>query len=726
MNVGRAEYSAVRLRLAVFASVLVSVVGGITDPAGAASRSWTGGAGSNNWSAPANWGGVAPVAGDDLVFPGPNAFTSSAVNDFPPGTSFSSLTAFDVWTLTGNRIGLSNGLSMGPKATVFMGLPVDLLADQVWRTNEGVAYLDGPLRTGGSTLSLRDDDPNTSSAFWIRAGATGGGAISTSGPGLSVEGSAPVDAAVRVRSSGALRVGPGSLVAGPVDVADGSVGGTGRITGSVSLASGAVLAGLSIGGALTLDQGSYVFTNLSQPSPGFGSTVTVDGPISLDGAQISLQFEAPPAIGSRYTIFDSRGTTPIGGRLRHLPEGQRFIYRSVEFSITYAGGDGNDVVLTTERHNATQQVSMLGGSFGEDVGIARTTINADVPDLSRSRAMRLDAVGGSADADDHVDGFWAVLEAGQSTTIGQIEIVDDTIPEPDETIRLRLSDIAAGTSGAATDVLAEVNVIVTDNDPRPRPSSGPPPTPPATRRGYWMIGDSGVTYGFGDARPFGDTSSPFGVVDIEPTPTGNGYWTVNRQGEVFGLGDARYVGGSPTLRRDETVTAISRTPSGAGYWLFTSSGRVLNYGDAEHFGDMSGVRLNGPVLDSIPTPTGRGYYLVASDGGIFTFGDADFRGSMGAAKLNAPVQSLVPDPDGVGYWLVASDGGIFAFDAAFYGSMGSTPLNRPVTGMVGFRSGYLMVGEDGGIFTFGDAPFFGSLGDDPPTRRIVSVAVLDL
>ena len=97
---------------------------------------------------------------------------------------------------------------------------------------------------------------------------------------------------------------------------------------------------------------------------------------------------------------------------------------------------------------------------------------------------------------------------------------------------------------------------------------------------------------------------------------------------------------------------------------------------------------------------------------------------MGAARLNAPVQSLVPDVDGSGYWLVASDGGIFAFDAPFYGSMGTTRLNRPVTGMVGAGAGYLMVAEDGGVFAFGNAPFHGSLGSNPPPRPVAAVAVL--
>jgi hypothetical protein len=54
--------------------------------------------------------------------------------------------------------------------------------------------------------------------------------------------------------------------------------------------------------------------------------------------------------------------------------------------------------------------------------------------------------------------------------------------------------------------------------------------------------------------------------------------------------------------------------------------------------------------------------------------------------------------------------------------MGNARLNRPITGMVGAGAGYLMVGEDGGIFTFGDATFAGSLGDHPPARVVTSVA----
>ena len=64
--------------------------------------------------------------------------------------------------------------------------------------------------------------------------------------------------------------------------------------------------------------------------------------------------------------------------------------------------------------------------------------------------------------------------------------------------------------------------------------------------------------------------------------------------------------------------------------------------------------------------------------------------------------------DGQGYRLVASDGGIFTFgDAPFSGSVGGQKLNKPVVGTVNDTNtgGYWVVASDGGIFAFGGAPF---------------------
>ena len=68
---------------------------------------------------------------------------------------------------------------------------------------------------------------------------------------------------------------------------------------------------------------------------------------------------------------------------------------------------------------------------------------------------------------------------------------------------------------------------------------------------------------------------------------------------------------------------------------------------------------------------------------------------------------------GPGYALLGEDGGIFTFGSArFFGSTGDRPLNQPVVGMAWTPSGegYWIVARDGGIFTFGDAQFHGSTG----------------
>jgi hypothetical protein len=84
-----------------------------------------------------------------------------------------------------------------------------------------------------------------------------------------------------------------------------------------------------------------------------------------------------------------------------------------------------------------------------------------------------------------------------------------------------------------------------------------------------------------------------------------------------------------------------------------------------------------------------------------------------------------PAPANAGYWLVANDGGIFSFgNAKFYGSTGGMHLNQPINGMARTRSGhgYWMVASDGGIFSFGDAKFHGSTGAIHLNKPIVGMA----
>ncbi len=78
-----------------------------------------------------------------------------------------------------------------------------------------------------------------------------------------------------------------------------------------------------------------------------------------------------------------------------------------------------------------------------------------------------------------------------------------------------------------------------------------------------------------------------------------------------------------------------------------------------------------------------------------------------------------------GYWIDDTTGGIYTFGSApFYGSMGNIALNKPVVGMAPTSDGkgYWLVASDGGIFTFGDAGFFGSTGNIALNKPVVGMA----
>jgi len=88
----------------------------------------------------------------------------------------------------------------------------------------------------------------------------------------------------------------------------------------------------------------------------------------------------------------------------------------------------------------------------------------------------------------------------------------------------------------------------------------------------------------------------------------------------------------------------------------------------------------------------------------------------GSDEMPSGAQMMAATPSGAGYWIVGSDGGVFAYgDADFYGSMGDKKLNAPVVGITATPSGagYWLIGQDGGVFAFGDAGFYGA-----PTGKV--------
>jgi hypothetical protein len=181
-------------------------------------------------------------------------------------------------------------------------------------------------------------------------------------------------------------------------------------------------------------------------------------------------------------------------------------------------------------------------------------------------------------------------------------------------------------------------------------------------------------------------------------------------------------------------------------YMVDQSGAIISYpADFNHSTASFSVFHGSPrpqVTSVSPNGGGTSGGTTVTIGGNFVTGvsSVDFGGvsvaftadvANGTVKASSPAHSpgvvdvTVTTPGGTsqqtsadqftyghGYWLVGSDGGIFSFGSApFYGSMGARHLQRPVVGIVPTRDrgGYWLDASDGGVFSFGDSQFYGSI-----------------
>ena len=96
---------------------------------------------------------------------------------------------------------------------------------------------------------------------------------------------------------------------------------------------------------------------------------------------------------------------------------------------------------------------------------------------------------------------------------------------------------------------------------------------------------------------------------------------------------------------------------------------------------------------------------------MFAFGDAAFLGSLPGRGIHVGnVVGIAATPSGAGYWVIGGDGIVYAFgDAPNFGS--ATGTLSPVSGISSTPDGggYWVVTQNGGVNAFGDAGYFLSL-----------------
>jgi YVTN family beta-propeller protein/autotransporter-associated beta strand protein len=211
----------------------------------------------------------------------------------------------------------------------------------------------------------------------------GGGIIDTNGFDATIDGDIINSGVLTKSGAGRLEIAGAASHAGGTLVDGGSLVVTGQHLGPITLPSGAKLAGTGTVGAVTAAQpavepgdggtGTLSATQLTM-SPGAALAVellgantweydrlVVSGTASIDGAQLAVTTGTWPAVGTAFTIL-----TNATGTLAGLPEGAIFEANNRVLHITYAGGDGNDVVITMAAPPAITDLDVSDRTIPED------------------------------------------------------------------------------------------------------------------------------------------------------------------------------------------------------------------------------------------------------------------------------------------------------------------------------------------------------------------------
>ncbi len=192
-------------------------------------------------------------------------------------------------------------------------------------------------------------------------------------------------------NAGAVLV-DGSLAAGSAVTVNNqaTLGGIGTVGDGVRVNSGGTLApGASVGsltvGSVDFHQGSTFSVELDGVANHDVLQVT-NGTVNLGGATLDITPSFVPSVGQSFVILNNDGADPVAGAFAGLAEGAEVTVDDLTFTITYTGGDGNDVELEFAHvtYPVTTTLDSGPGSFRQAIldanampGLNKITFNID-------------------------------------------------------------------------------------------------------------------------------------------------------------------------------------------------------------------------------------------------------------------------------------------------------------------------------------------------------------
>ncbi|HYC93110.1 MAG TPA: Ig-like domain repeat protein [Thermoanaerobaculia bacterium] len=343
-------------------SVAISYAGGdgndVVLTAVSASKAWTG-ANSALWSDPGNWSPAAiPSAGEPLLFPHGSA-NHTMTNDLPAGTSVGPMEIRVPSTLNGNALTLTGDITLDHTAPFVVNLDLALGAN-VRLGGAVTSTYHGGIDVGSHTLTV--ESYNTT----FNGPLAGDGSIVVTGSGMTFAGSGAFSGTIRGTAdiTGSL---PNAAIIGPLS-GNGTVGAA-TVAGALILGPNPPCCGDAhqIGTLHTQSISIDGRFHADLVPGGTSDLLEVTGAVTL--GDVSLQLTVPtgsPAAGDTFTIIDNDGTDAVSGTFAGQAEDSIVDLAPWKFRITYAGGDGNDVVLTAiEPTEIETEQNAASTQFGE-------------------------------------------------------------------------------------------------------------------------------------------------------------------------------------------------------------------------------------------------------------------------------------------------------------------------------------------------------------------------
>ena len=365
----------------------------VAQPLAAATRTWSGAdAGTNSsWSDASNWGGAAPSAGDDLVFPAsPASFTNS--NDIASATAFNSITIAGNYTLGGNALTLGSGglTESGPATTATISLGITVNAPQTWTISNALtvtAAVSGNFevtKAGSGTLTL----PTTSSsiAFAGPVAVAAGTLLFNTGGTAMVISSTTVDAGATLEIDGGGSVS-GDSSGNPVSITlNGSGGGGAGALLTQSAAGEHLIATVTLASDATVVGGFTIDGSINGPG-----AVTLEGnPATLVIPQLQLTGGPPNSYAGLTTTSYVTLLLNHGGTQPAIP-GDLFITGFSTVQSMAADEIAPTATVTVDDgiwdlNGFTQTIGALtfqnfGGNVLIDPATAQLTLGGDVTSL---------------------------------------------------------------------------------------------------------------------------------------------------------------------------------------------------------------------------------------------------------------------------------------------------------------------------------------------------------